>query len=173
MRSVRVTQSVPFTQPCTAAAQITANDVWTGVPGIQGFLGQDITTATGVDPQTLLTTSTAATSDLDVIANQSSPSLTNGRCRRVRRPCQPDDCAAGLGHRRRALRPADAAYDGAVHRPRRLHAARRRRLCRRAPFLTLNVPALRPGETWLPLLRFANPGRVPVTFTPRLLSGAF
>ncbi|MEO5819909.1 MAG: endonuclease/exonuclease/phosphatase family protein, partial [Vicinamibacteraceae bacterium] len=42
-----------------------------------------------------------------------------------------------------------------------------------APFLTLDVPALRPGETWLPLVRFANPGRVPVTFTPRLLSGRF
>ena len=41
------------------------------------------------------------------------------------------------------------------------------------PFLTLNVPELRPGETWLPLVRFANPGRVPVTFTPRVLSGAF
>jgi predicted extracellular nuclease len=41
------------------------------------------------------------------------------------------------------------------------------------PFLTLRVPALRPGETWLPLVRFANPGRVPVTFTPRVLSGAF
>ena len=28
-------------------------------------------------------------------------------------------------------------------------------------------------DTWLPLVRFANPGRVPVTFTPRVLSGAF
>jgi hypothetical protein len=41
------------------------------------------------------------------------------------------------------------------------------------PFLTLNVPALRPGETWVPLVRFANPGRVPVTLTPRVLAGAF
>ena len=41
------------------------------------------------------------------------------------------------------------------------------------PFLTLNVPALKPGQTWLPLVRFANPGRVPVTFTPRVLSGGF
>ena len=41
------------------------------------------------------------------------------------------------------------------------------------PFLTLNVPKLRPGETWVPLVRFANPGKVPVTFTPRALSGAF
>jgi len=41
------------------------------------------------------------------------------------------------------------------------------------PFLTLNVPKLKPGETWLPLVRFANPGRVPVTFTPRVLAGTF
>ena len=41
------------------------------------------------------------------------------------------------------------------------------------PFLTLNAPTLRPGETWVTLVRFANPGKVPVTFTPRVLSGAF
>jgi uncharacterized protein len=71
-------QTVPFAQAWTDAAQITTNDVWTGVPGLQGFLGQDVTTATGVDPQTLLTTSTAVTPDLDVIANQSNPNITNG-----------------------------------------------------------------------------------------------
>lgn len=71
-------QTLPFAQAWTDAGQITANDVWTGVPGIQGFLGQDITTATGVDPQTLLTTSTAATPDLDVIANQANTGITNG-----------------------------------------------------------------------------------------------
>ena len=36
--------------------------------GSSGYLGQDITTATGVDPQTLLTDSTVA-NDVDVIAN--------------------------------------------------------------------------------------------------------
>jgi hypothetical protein len=41
------------------------------------------------------------------------------------------------------------------------------------PFLTLDVSKLKPGETWLPLVRFANPGRVPVTFTPRVLAGPF
>jgi uncharacterized protein len=71
-------QTLPFAQSWTEAGQITANDVWTGVPGLQGFLGQDITTGTGVDPQTLLTTSTAAAPDLDVIANQTSPNITNG-----------------------------------------------------------------------------------------------
>ncbi len=48
------------------------NDDWSGVPGVAGFLGQDITTATAVDPQTLLTTSTLA-GDVDVIANQTNP----------------------------------------------------------------------------------------------------
>src|SRR5207253_1933858 len=56
---------------------ITANDNWSGVAGIEGYLGQDITTATGADPQTLLTTSSVA-SDLDVIANQTSTAITNG-----------------------------------------------------------------------------------------------
>jgi hypothetical protein len=70
-------QTLPFSQNWTANL-ITANDDWSPVPGIEGFLGQDITTATGVDPQTLLTTSTAA-NDLDVIANQANPNtLTSG-----------------------------------------------------------------------------------------------
>jgi hypothetical protein len=32
---------------------------------------------------------------------------------------------------------------------------------------------LRPGETALLLVRIRNPGRVPVTFSPRVLAGAF
>jgi predicted extracellular nuclease len=65
-------QTLPFTQNWTNTSLITANDDWSTVPGIEGFLGQDITTATGADPQTLVTTSTVA-NDLDVIANQSNP----------------------------------------------------------------------------------------------------
>ena len=45
-------QSLPFAQDWTNPGLITVNDNWTGVPGIQGFLGQGITGATGVDPQT-------------------------------------------------------------------------------------------------------------------------
>ena len=70
-------QPLPFAQDWSDASLIAANDVWTGVPGIQGFLGQDITTATGVDPQTLLGTSAVA-NDLDVIANQSSTGSVPG-----------------------------------------------------------------------------------------------
>ncbi|MBX7220151.1 MAG: hypothetical protein K1Y36_09415 [Blastocatellia bacterium] len=71
-RADSTAQVVPFTQNWTTTTLITANDNWSGVPGIEGFLGQDITTATGADPQTLLTTS-ALGSDLDVIANQANP----------------------------------------------------------------------------------------------------
>ncbi|MGA9772879.1 MAG: C25 family cysteine peptidase [Blastocatellia bacterium] len=71
-------QTPPFTQNWTTTTLITANDNWSGVPGIEGFLGQDITTGTGVDPQTLLGVSGVA-NDLDVIANQSNPNtLANG-----------------------------------------------------------------------------------------------
>ena len=70
-------QSLPFSQDWTDTGLITTDDDWSGVPGIVGFLGQDITTATGVDPQTLLTDSTVA-NDVDVMANQVEPNVTNG-----------------------------------------------------------------------------------------------
>lgn len=71
-------QSIPFSQNWTTTTLITTNDNWTGVPGIEGYLGQDITTGTGTDPQTLLGVSGVA-NDLDVIANQANPNtLTNG-----------------------------------------------------------------------------------------------
>ncbi len=67
-----------FTQDWTNTTLITANDNWSGVTSIQGFLGQDITTSTGIDPQTLLTGASAVANDLDVIANQSSTIINNG-----------------------------------------------------------------------------------------------
>jgi endonuclease G len=73
-----VAQSLIFSQNWTNTGLITANDNWSGVSGIEGFLGQDITTSTnGADPQTLLGTSALA-NDLDVIANQTSTAITNG-----------------------------------------------------------------------------------------------
>src|SRR5687768_4134550 len=65
-------QSLPFSQNWTNTGLITANDSWSGVPGVVGFLGQDITTGTGVDPQTLIGVSSVA-GDVDVIANQTAP----------------------------------------------------------------------------------------------------
>ena len=61
-----------FSQNWSNANLITTDDDWSGVPSIIGFLGQDITTSTGVDPQTLLTTSVVA-NDVDVNANQTNP----------------------------------------------------------------------------------------------------
>lgn len=63
-----------FAQDWSSTGLITINDNWAGVPSIEGFLGQDITTATGTDPQTLLTDSAVA-NDLDVIANQTNPDV--------------------------------------------------------------------------------------------------
>lgn len=70
-------QSIPFSQNWTNNV-LTTNDNWSPVLGIEGYLGQDITTLTAVDPQTLLTTS-ALPNDLDLIANQTNPNtLTSG-----------------------------------------------------------------------------------------------
>ncbi|MEJ7849013.1 MAG: hypothetical protein WKF92_13090, partial [Pyrinomonadaceae bacterium] len=71
-------QPIPFSQNWTDVELITVNDVWSGVPGIEGFLGQDLVTITGADPQTIVATSTIA-ADLDVIANQALPNtLSSG-----------------------------------------------------------------------------------------------
>ena len=72
-----VAQTLPFSQNWTNEGQITASDNWSGVLGIEGFLGQNITTSTDVDPQTLLGVSAAA-NDLDVVANQTNTAITNG-----------------------------------------------------------------------------------------------
>ena len=61
-------QPLPFSQDWHDTSLITAFNDWSGVPGVVGHLGQDITTETGVDPQTLLTDSTVA-NDVNVIAN--------------------------------------------------------------------------------------------------------
>jgi predicted extracellular nuclease len=70
-------QALPFSQDWSSAGLITTNDDWSGVPGIEGYLGQGLTASTGVDPQTLLSVSAEA-NDLDVIANQTNTGITNG-----------------------------------------------------------------------------------------------
>lgn len=68
-----------FSQDWTNAGLITVNDNWSDVPGIQGFLGQDMTTTTGTDPQTILAGASIVANDLDVLANQSAPNtVSNG-----------------------------------------------------------------------------------------------
>ncbi|HSH34156.1 MAG TPA: hypothetical protein VLB31_11075 [Actinomycetota bacterium] len=79
-------QTLPFAQDWTNTSQINFADNWStggpapNTPGVQGiiwFLGQDITTLTDIDPQTLLGVSASAT-DVDVIPNQNNTAITNG-----------------------------------------------------------------------------------------------
>ena len=69
-------QSLPFSQDWTNTGLISANDDWSGVSGIIGYLGDDpSTTTSGIDPQTVLIPFVTQ----DVIANQTAPNtLTNG-----------------------------------------------------------------------------------------------
>ncbi len=70
-------QSLPFSQSWSTTSLITVDDDWSGVPGIVGYLGNYTTsTPTGVDPQTLL--SDYASTSIDVIANQTNTTITNG-----------------------------------------------------------------------------------------------
>ena len=49
-----VAQSLPFEQHWTDTTQVTTDDDWSNVPGVIGYRGDDLTTATGTDPQTIL-----------------------------------------------------------------------------------------------------------------------
>lgn len=59
-----------FTQDWSNISLITANDNWGGVPSIIGYRGDNITSAIGVDPQTLVGEGTVT---IDVNANQTNP----------------------------------------------------------------------------------------------------
>lgn len=69
-------QTLPFTQTWSNIGLITANDDWSSVPGVQGFLGDTGGTTAAIDPQTIITPEVSLT--IDVIANQSNPTITNG-----------------------------------------------------------------------------------------------
>lgn len=62
-------QSLPFGQDWSNASLITASDSWSGVPGIVGYRGDNLTAASDVDPQTVLTLDSV----VDVNANQTAP----------------------------------------------------------------------------------------------------
>jgi uncharacterized protein len=62
-------QTLPFAESW-APGLITANDNWSGVPGIVGYLGESMASATGVDPQTILI---PGPQTLDANANQANP----------------------------------------------------------------------------------------------------
>jgi len=62
-----------FSQDWSNAGLITADDNWSGVPSIVGYRGDDLVTATGVDPRTIVTSSAV----VDVNANQTNPLTFN------------------------------------------------------------------------------------------------
>ena len=64
-------QSLPFSQDWSNTGLITADDDWSGVSGVIGYRGDDLTTATGTDPQTI--TADGSATPVDVIANQTNP----------------------------------------------------------------------------------------------------
>ena len=72
VKANNVSASLPFSQNWSNVGLITANDNWSGVTSIMGYRGDDITTAVGIDPQTLLAGDDAAPV-VDVNANQSNP----------------------------------------------------------------------------------------------------
>jgi hypothetical protein len=70
-------QVLPFSQDWSNAGLITTDDDWAGVPGVIGYRGDDLTTVTGSDPQTI--TADGSATPVDVIANQTNPNtLANG-----------------------------------------------------------------------------------------------
>ncbi len=71
------TQTTPFAQNWANTGLITAEDDWSGVAGLVGRRGDDLTTATATDPRTVLADGSAT--PLELIANQVNPNaLTSG-----------------------------------------------------------------------------------------------
>ena len=66
-----VAQPIPFAQNWTNTGLITMDDNWDAVPGIIGYRGDNLTAATGTDPQTILVDGSAT--PVDVNANQTDP----------------------------------------------------------------------------------------------------
>ena len=68
-----VAQPIPFTQAWTNPGLITVNDDWSGVPGIIGYRGDNLTGATGTDPRTILADGSAT--PVNAWANQTDPNM--------------------------------------------------------------------------------------------------
>lgn len=65
-----------FSQNWTNTGLITVNDDWTGVTSMQGYRGDNLTTVTAVDPQTVV--APGFTTPINVTANNTSPSTFTG-----------------------------------------------------------------------------------------------
>ncbi len=75
VRADHTPQALPWSQDWTNTALIAATDDWNGVPGIVGYRGDDLTTATGADPQVILADGTST--PIDVNANQTNTDQAN------------------------------------------------------------------------------------------------
>jgi predicted extracellular nuclease len=64
-------QPLPFSQNWSDTGLISTNDDWSGVLGIMGYRGDDLTSTTGTDPQTILQPDDPGV--VDVNANQTNP----------------------------------------------------------------------------------------------------
>jgi hypothetical protein len=64
-------QTLPFSQDWSDTSLINLTDDWSGVSGIIGFRGDNLTLATGTDPQTIFNGDTIGV--VDVNANQTNP----------------------------------------------------------------------------------------------------
>jgi len=64
-------QPLPFSQDWSNTGLITTNDDWSGVLGIMGYRGDNLTSATDTDPQTILQPDDPGV--IDVNANQTNP----------------------------------------------------------------------------------------------------
>lgn len=67
-------QTLPFSQDWSNTGLISVNDDWGSVPGVVGYRGDDLTTATGTDPRTILADGSGV---VDVNANQTNPDTFN------------------------------------------------------------------------------------------------
>ena len=75
--AAQTAQTLPYTQNWSDVGMIVTDDDWSGVPGIIGYQGNDITTTIGADAQTVL--ADGASTTVDVNANEVSPAtLTSG-----------------------------------------------------------------------------------------------
>ena len=64
-------QTLPFSQNWTNTGLITVDDDWSGVAGILGYRGDNLTSVSGADPQTILVDGT--TTPVDINANKTDP----------------------------------------------------------------------------------------------------
>ncbi len=70
-------QTLPYSQDWSDTSMITMDNDWSGVPGVVGYRGDDLTTTIGLDAQTLLLDGSAT--PVNVLANKTTPgTLTNG-----------------------------------------------------------------------------------------------